>query len=142
MVPIPVPRKRVHVSKYAQRRNYPRRIVTSISFTRDGLFKTYVKRQCVAGHSLRVCTCMSHGHSLRSTRLNTGHMRMIRSKLPEHRPNFTVLFTSCSILQPNGGYHSTHIHVNFSCLTLPSLYPCPRQSPQLTHVCASFVPPF
>ena len=44
LVPIPVPPKKVHVSNYAQRRNYPRRIMTSISFTRTSLFKTYVKR--------------------------------------------------------------------------------------------------
>ena len=44
LVPIPVPPKKVHVSNYAQRRNYPRRIMTSISFTRASLFKTYVKR--------------------------------------------------------------------------------------------------
>ena len=30
---------------------------------------------------------------------------------PEHRPHFTVSFTSCSILQPNGGFHSSHINV-------------------------------
>ena len=27
-------------------------------------------------------------------------------------------------------------------LNVPSPNPCPRQSPQLTHVCASLVPPF
>ena len=42
----------------------------------------------------------------------------------------------------SGGYHSNHPNVNFFCLTLPFLYPFPRQSPQLTHVCASLVPPF